>query len=316
MQEKKDALPADFLERLIRILGEDDARQAVAAMSEPRRTSFRVNTLKADLSLVQELERAGLHPTHLPFLETAFSVPPEERDVLLNSEIYRRNLIYVQSASSMIPALALDPQPSEAILDLTAAPGSKTLQMAAMMNNCGEIAAVEIVRERFYRMNALLREYGAENVRTFLRNGMTVWRHRPDHFDRVLLDAPCSSEGRFEAAEPETYAYWSLRKIREMQRKQRKLLYSAVRSLRPGGVLVYSTCSFAPEENELVLTELLRNFEDVTVEPLGVEVTSMRSALARWEGKSFDPRLGRHARRIVPDGLFEGFFVARLRKRG
>src|SRR5690625_7249313 len=118
--------------------------------------------------------------------------------------------------------------------------------------------AFEIYLELIYKLNNLLKLQVAGIVRTFLRNGMTVWRCRPDHFDRVLLDAPCSSEGRFHTRRPETFAYWSPRKVKEMARKQRKLLSSAVKSLRPGGILVYSTCSYAPEENELALTDILK----------------------------------------------------------
>lgn len=316
MQAEVEALPPEFVSRLRSILAPEDAAAALDAMTRPRRTSFRVNSLVADVDeVLAELRALHLHPEPFPWKADAFHVPSRERADLLASAAFAEHRIYVQSASSMIPVEVLAPDPGETVLDLAAAPGSKTLQIAVRMQNQGEVAAVEVVRERFYKMNANLRANGAEIVRTFLKNGMTIWRHRPDHFDRVLLDAPCSSEGRFDARDPETYAYWSPRKIREMVRKQRKLLLSAARCVRPGGTLVYSTCSFAPEENEGVLTELLQQFEGrLEVLPLGMDVPAMRPALDQWEGAGYDEAVARHARRLVPDGLYEGFFVARLRR--
>lgn len=318
MQAEVEALPREFVRRLKTILPPVDAEAALRAMSSPRRTSFRVNTLLADSEgVVSELASIGLHLERFQWKPDAFHIAPSQRDALLSSDVYTGNSIYVQSASSMIPVEVLAPEPGEAVLDLAAAPGSKTLQIVCHMENRGEVAAVEVVRERFYKMNALLKAQGAEIVRTFLKNGMSVWRHRPDHFDRVLLDAPCSSEGRFDTRVPETFAYWSPRKIREMERKQRKLLYSAVRSLRPGGVMVYSTCSFAPEENEGVLTDILDQFSGrLEPESLEIDVPAMRPALREWEGREFDPRLSQHARRLIPDGVYEGFFVAKLRRTG
>ncbi len=222
--------------------------------------------------------------------------------------------MYVQNLASMVPPLALAPEPGERILDLAAAPGSKTLQMAALMGNTGEIAAVEVVRDRFFRLHANAKAAGATSVRTFLQDGTRVDRYRPEHFDRVLLDAPCSTEGRFRADDAETTRYWSERKVREMQHKQERLLVSAVGALREGGVLVYSTCSLAPEENEAVLDRVLTHFEGaLEAEPLPVAVPEFMPALDAWEGTAFTHALP-EARRLLPDGTFEAFFVARFRK--
>jgi 16S rRNA C967 or C1407 C5-methylase (RsmB/RsmF family) len=182
------------------------------------------------------------------------------------------------------------------------------------MENRGELAAVELVRSRFFKLRANLQAQGATNVRTFLKDGETVWRHRPAYFDRVLLDAPCSTEGRFHTADPETHAYWSPRKIREMARKQHRLLFSAVQALRVGGVLVYATCAFAPEENEAVLDDTLGRFgAALHVEPLGLDLDNMVPPLPSWEGRTFAADLSA-ARRVLPTPTMEGFFVAKLRK--
>ena len=278
-------------------------------------TGFRINTLRAEpKGVVRALEDLGLHLHRVPWHSEAFWVSYEERPRLLASAAFAEQQLYVQNLASMIPPLVLDAQPGERVLDLCAAPGSKTLQLACQMQNTGEVAAVEVVKGRFFKLRANLEAQGATCVRTFHQDGTKVWRFRPEHFDRVLLDAPCSTEGRFRTDEPETYAYWSPRKIKEMAHKQRRLLFSAVHCLRPGGVLVYSTCTFAPEENEAVLDKTLRRFGDaLRLEPIALVLENTQPALSEWRGKAFKHDLS-PARRLLPTPTMEGFFVAKIRK--
>ena len=219
-----------------------------------------------------------------------------------------------------MPVHVLGPRPGERVLDLCAAPGSKTGQIAAAMANDGEVVAVEKVRERFFKLRANVAAQGATVVRPRLGSGTAVAHTDPEAFDRVLLDAPCSTEGRFRSDVPATTAYWSPRKVKEMRAKQGRLLYAAVQALRPGGTLVYSTCTFAPEENEGALTKMLKTFggrvEVVPVEGLGDGPAGgplVREGLGEWDGRAFHPDV-RHARRVLPDGRFEAFFVARIVK--
>lgn len=311
----EEVLPAAFVERLQRQLPPEVYPAVLAAFRQPRATSFRVNTLRADPAVVEaDLAAAGLTLHPVPWMPEAFWVPPAERAALLATVAYAEQRIYVQNLASMVPPVVLAPEPGERVLDLAAAPGSKTLQIACRMRDEGEIAAVEVVKGRFFKLRHNLEAQGAANVRTFLQDGTRVWRYRPEHFDRVLLDAPCSSEGRFHVSDPSSYAYWSPRKVKEMARKQRRLLFSAVQSLRPGGVLVYATCSLAPDENEAVLDKTLRTFgEALTLEPLGLELDAMHSPHQEWNGRAFDHDLSL-ARRLLPSATMEGFFVARLRK--
>ena len=310
-------LPIKFLERLDGILSETDRSSTLEAMQSTQATGFRVNTLRSSVSAVKaRLESLNLMLHPVEWYGEAFWVAPNQRDALMASQDYTDRNIYLQNLSSMIPPLVLEPQPGERILDLTAAPGSKTLQIACLTGQDGELAAVEVVKSRFFKMRENLLSHGATDVKTFLKDGQRVWRHRPEYFDRVLLDAPCSSEGRFRIDEPESYAYWSERKIKEMVRKQKKLLFSAIQSLRPGGTLVYSTCSLAPEENEGVVTRMLKRFDGaIETAPLSISIEAMRPALESWNGKKFDPQLI-HARRILPSYLTEGFFVCKMVKIG
>ena len=309
-------LPDAFLDRLRSIVPPEEYDAVVTSFAAPQATGFRINTLRADEGdVLAALEVAGLHPHGVAGLPGAFWVEAAEPAALLASDEASNERIYVQNLASQLPPVLLDPQPGERVLDLCAAPGSKTRQLVCLMEDTGEVAAVEVVRGRFFKLRANLEAQGATSVKTFQRDGATVWRHRPEHFDRVLLDAPCSTEGRFRADEPETTHYWSARKIKEMASKQKKLLFSAIQSLRPGGTLVYSTCTFAPEENEAVLSRFLKKFEGaVEAVPAGLpEAFRTQPALAEWNGKSFHPGV-QHARRVLPSDTAEAFFVAKLVK--
>ena len=315
MTNSDSELPPAFVDRLRQILDEPDFASCIDSFGESRATTFRTNELKTDAdSLRGELAADGFTPAPIPWKPDAFEVPHAQRDQLTRTSASSEGRLYIQNPSSMIPPIALDPKSDEWILDLAAAPGGKTVQMAGMMGNRGQISAVESVRSRFYRLKRVLEQYGVENTQSFLKDGARVWHACPEQFDRVLLDAPCTAEGRFELRDPRSYAYWSTKKIGEMKRKQVRLLYSAVQSLKPGGALVYSTCTFAPEENELVIDGALRRFGDaLKIEALPEAGWKSANGLLHWKGKTLHPDMA-NCRRILPDGLTEGFFVARLRK--
>lgn len=309
-------LPAPFLERLRQIVPPERYPEVLASFSAPRAVGVRVNTLRAEPeAVVAELAAAGLHLHAVEGLPAGFWIPAEERPALLASAPYAEQRLYVQDLASQVPPVLLDPQPGERVLDLCAAPGSKTRQMACLMRDEGELAAVEAVRGRFFKLKANLQAQGSTLVRTYHRDGATAWRHRPEYFDRVLVDAPCSTEGRFHTDDPESMRYWRPKKAKEMAGKQGRLLFSGIQALRPGGTLVYATCTFAPEENEAVLSRTLARFEGaVETAPMMLPpVCTVQAPLAEWQGRPF-PGV-EHARRLLPNALMEGFFVAKLVKR-
>ncbi|NKB70329.1 MAG: RsmB/NOP family class I SAM-dependent RNA methyltransferase [Candidatus Latescibacteria bacterium] len=309
------ALPAPFLDRLAQILPPDRYPACRATFSSPAATAFRLNPLQGEpQETLAQLHAEGFTLNQLDWPDDAFSVPADQRRALTDSPACRQGRLYIQTPSSMIPPLLLAPRPDEWILDLAAAPGGKTIHLAGLMGNQGRISAVEAVRKRFFRLRTNLETHGVANTSTYLKDGTRVWRVCPEQFDRVLVDAPCTGEGRFHTDDPRTFAYWSNHKIRQMVRKQQRLLFSAVHSLRPGGVLVYSTCTFAPEENEGVIDRLLRRFDGaLSVEPISLPLDNAQAGLSQWNDRPLHPHLNR-ARRILPDGLWEGFFVCRLKK--
>ena len=252
----------------------------------PNFIHFRVNTLKISFEEAQiKVKDLGIAFEILNGFPIVLSVLVDQGKELMNSYMVEQGLLYPQGLESMKAVIELDPQPGEYVLDLCAAPGSKTSQIAALMNNEGVLMANEPVRARFYRLKSVLERTGAKAVLS-MTDGRR-FRVKEKLFDRVLVDAPCSSEGMFKYDQPKSYAYWNVRKIKEMAHKQKGLLLNASRLVRPGGILVYSTCTFAPEENEEVIEWFLRKAEGLVLQS---------------------------QQRILPDGRMEGFFIAKWQK--
>ena len=314
-------LPDPFVARIYQIVPADRADAVLASFEAPVATGFRVNTmLRDEADVLAALADEGVEARPVEGVPGAFTVPPEGRPALLASRPYADGHVYVQNVSSQLAPHALAPRPGDRVLDLCAAPGSKTGQLSALVGKEGEVTAVESVRPRFYKLKANVYAQGATNVLPWLGNGAVYWRREPESFDRVLVDAPCSTEGRFRTHDPETTAYWSPRKIKEMRSKQTKLLWAGIQALKPGGTLVYSTCTFAPEENEGVVAKALKTFGDaVEVVDAGLPTSGPVAAqavagLTAWDGRDF-PRALEKTRRVLPNEAFEGFYVAKLAKR-
>ncbi len=308
------SLPFAFLERLQTILPADLIAATLKSFGQLPAVCGRVNTLKVSVAdFCSLLAKQQMSYDVMPWDRTALLFKNVSARALTETEWMKSGYLYLQNFSSFLPALALDPQPGERVLDLCAAPGSKTTQLAALMRNQGRITAVEVVKDRFFRLRSVCEMLGATNVDFKLMDGRR-FRFQGEFFDRVLVDAPCSSEGRFNVTDPKSYAYWSPRKINEMAHKQRGLLMTASHLVKPGGLLVYSTCTFAPEENEETVNWLLRKLKgSLELIPVPGAFAPMYPALLNWKSHAFSPEL-RHCVRVRPDSLWEGFFLACFRK--
>ncbi len=306
-------LPQIFLERLVKIVPEENFSGVVSSFSAQGLVSVRINTLKVTLEdIVSELNTLKISFTQIPWYKDALVLQGLGAKEYGELELVKRACVYRQSLSSMLPVLVLDPKPGERVLDFCAAPGSKTTQISALMKNEGQIVAVEAIRPRFYKLKSVCELLGVDNVAFKLTDAR---RFRSEElFDKVLVDAPCSSESRFKTDDPKSVGYWSLRKIKEMAHKQKGLLLSASRFLKPGGVLVYSTCTFAPEENESVVDWVLRKTDgQLKLQLAKVDGVKSYPALASWEQRDFSLPV-ENLLRVLPDGMMEGFCIAKFVK--
>ncbi|MCX7996972.1 MAG: RsmB/NOP family class I SAM-dependent RNA methyltransferase [Patescibacteria group bacterium] len=309
-------LPSLFCERVFEIAGPNRAPAILKSYTVPRPVSIRVNTLRSSREQVLEsLSKQGISLQAVPWYRDAFITDTSSR-ILTATTLYNSGAIYLQGLSSMIPALVLDPRPGEKVLDMTAAPGSKTTQIAALMQNTGELVANDVSRSRLYKLKEILSWQGVRIARTENLPGQRIWERYKGYFDKVLLDAPCSLEGTFSTHDSDSTSGWSERKIKTLAKQQGWLLRSALSATRPGGIVVYSTCTLSPEENEGVLDWLLRRYPGLC-EIIDSSLPHLQTdaAIVSWRGKSYDQTVTLSSR-ILPDLHREGFFLARIRKTG
>lgn len=310
-----NALPKEFLERLSAIVPDDRLHRVLAAFNNDRKTTFRVNTLKIKtVDALRTIGKLGFMISIIDWQENAFVLENKTLRELTDTGLYKEGCIYVQSLSSMLPPLILDPKPGERVLDITAAPGSKTTQMATLMENKGEILANDASRVRIFRLKANITLQGATIARVTNDDARAIWQKYPEYFDKTLVDVPCSMEGRFQANDPKSFADWSVKKVRELSRMQKWILRSAVSATKPGGTIVYSTCTLSPEENESVIDWIIKKEKGtVVVAPVSLPHFSFDPALPAWEGALYDPTISGTGR-VFPSSLMEGFFIAKLIK--
>lgn len=306
------SLPTDFISR-IKEFPSAYADAIIARIDSSNRVCFRKNTLSEnDSSSSDSLLKSLNARSHKVYGFDYFSIDDELKESLTRNKDLG-SIFYIQNPSSMLPPLVLNPSQNQRILDLAAAPGSKTSLLAALMNNTGHIAAVEIVKKRFFKLKANLNRLNVTNTKVFWQNGEVVGHFRPNHFDSVMLDAPCSSEAIFHHSDSKSTKHWSINKVHEMSHKQNALLSSAIESCVPGGQVIYSTCSFSIEENELILEKILTKFPNVKLSEFDLSDVEFLDGFEVSSDQEKNNQL-KKAKRIVPNSLHEGFFIAKLVK--
>ncbi|MGH1364500.1 MAG: NOL1/NOP2/sun family putative RNA methylase [Calditrichia bacterium] len=220
--------------------------------------------------------------------------------------------IYIQDIASMIPPIALDPQPGDWVLDMSAAPGSKTTQMASMMQNQGVILANDISSKRLRALSYNLQRWGVVNTMLYRWYGEQFGNGYFETFDRILVDPGCSGLGTLHK-NPEVLGWWTPEHGDKLADSQRNQIASAIKALRPGGVLTYSTCTVDPRENEGVIDYALKNFP-VEIEPLEVDGIRTWPGVAEYDGTTYHPDVVKTVRCYPLERMTEGFYIAKLRK--
>jgi len=309
VMEVKKRLPRDFIEELYSLHSPLVADKILAGMAGKRNTTLRVNILKYNIQdLMRYFREINIKFERVSFFNNALIIKNATEKDIQKLDIYEKGYIYLQSLSSMIPPLVLDAKGNEQILDMASAPGSKTTQISAMMNNTGHIIANELDKIRCERLKFNLNNQGATNVEVINGYGEKLGEKYLETFDRVLLDTPCSGEGRFIAEIAGTYRNWSLKTVKELSKIQRKLIKSGYNALKPGGIMVYSTCTLNLEENEDILKWALEN---LNLKIMDIDL-NIKNAIP---GDKLGTNLGlEKAIKILPNKETEGFFIAKLRK--
>ena len=305
----KKKLPKDFIEDIYNNYTPLTVDKILSGMLGDRKTTVRVNTLKTNVQdVIREFKENNIKFDRVEWYKDALVIKNVKEKELQNLEIYQKGGIYLQSLSSMIPPLVLNPKPNEKVLDLTAAPGSKTTEISALMENKGYILANELDSIRCERLRYNIEMQGANIVEVINKRGEKVGEEHKEEFDKVLLDAPCSGEGRFLGNSPKTYRTWSKKTVNDLAKLQKKLLKSAYEALKPGGILVYSTCTLNKKENEEVLEWALENLE---LKLLDINL-DLREKLQGFN-KGLNKEISK-AIRILPSKNMEGFFIAKFKK--
>lgn len=283
----------------------------VNACQRPLRRSVRVNTLKMSITEFEQYcieHNWSIEP--VPWCETGFwiSRPKEEEENLAigNTDLHLSGCIYVQEASSMLPPKALEKalNNSHYVLDMASAPGSKTTQLSAIMNNKGVIIANELSSSRLKVLSANIKRMGVSNCALSHFDGVVFGDYMFECFDSILLDAPCSGEGTVRK-DADALKNWSIESNIDIAEVQKKLIYSAFLALKPGGTLVYSTCTLTPLENQKICDALISAF------PGSVEIEPLTSLFPGAEKATTDEGY-LHVWPQIYDS--EGFFIARFVK--
>ncbi|MBI2176403.1 RsmB/NOP family class I SAM-dependent RNA methyltransferase [Candidatus Woesearchaeota archaeon] len=307
------AIKEEFEQRYRQLLGssgyEDFLNHSLSYLNK----SIRANTLKITVAELKErLLQQGFSLYQVPWCNEGFWVKGERTD-FGNLVEHTLGYFYIQESASMIPAVVLSPQPGDVVLDMCASPGSKTTQMAAMMENKGIIVANDVTGDRMKPLGINLQRVGALNVVESQARGQQLTR-LATKFDRILVDAPCSGTGTIRKS-PETLRIWNPLMVKRLASQQKTLIDTGFSLLKPGGTLVYSTCSVEPEENEGVVDWLLQKYPDAaTTEEIKLDI-HRSSLIIAFEKSSYSSEVKKCLRIWPQDNNTEGFFVARIRKR-
>jgi NOL1/NOP2/sun family putative RNA methylase len=295
-----------FERKFSTLLGEDYKR-LVECLETGVKNCIRVNTLKIDKdSLKEKLERRGWQLEEVPWYENAFFV---KADNISRTVEHSLGYYFIQDASSLVPPLVLNPSPADTVLDLCAAPGSKTTFIAELMENKGLLIANDVNAKRLKALTSNLQRMGVTNTVVMKHDGRSFFK-KGLKFDKILVDASCSGSGTI-ASTPSSLLFWNEKVLRRLQYIQKDLLMSAARMLTDEGEIVYSTCSIDPEEDELVVDFAVR-FLGLKTERIDVKGLVYRRGI-----ESYGRELAgaNDCIRFYPfDNKTEGFFVCKLKK--
>ena len=297
-------VPFFLHEMLLEQFGEINTNKIIEGYSKNRYTTLRVNTLKTTIEKIKGvLSEKNIEFKEVSWYKDALILPNVQEKEIRNLSIYNNGEIYLQSLSSMLPVIILNPQKKENILDMTAAPGGKTTQISAMTEGEALITACEKNTIRLERLKFNIEKQGAKRVNIMLQDARKLDNYFS--FDRILLDAPCSGSGTINLSDKNFEKNFNKDLVTRSVMIQFELLKKALKILKPGHEMVYSTCSILRNENEENLRKL--------IETNNVEIIPIDEKML--EGVPLLPTKIKGTICVCPNELYEGFFVAKIRKK-
>lgn len=287
----------DFLYKKIKEEYPNDYEKIINGYESKRKTSFRINRLKTNNEEIEKILKVNnINYVKVPWYSDAYII---DDDKIRNLNIYKEGKIYIQSLSSMIPVLILNPNLNDHILDMTAAPGSKTTQIASLTNNMATITACEKNKIRKERLIYNLNIQGAKRVTVLNEDSRNIDDYF--RFNKILLDAPCSGSGTVQINNLKNNQHFDQQTLDKICKTQYELLKKATKLINKGDEIIYSTCSILKEENENIISKILSE-ENLELVPIKFnEIPLLKTTL---DGVIC----------ICPNKEFEGFFVAKLMK--
>lgn len=297
----KNNIPEFLYNKLINDYGESLTNKIIEGYNKKRLLTLRVNSIKSNIKEIKEvLDNLNIKYESVSWYKDALVINGDIKDIT-ELDIYKNGLIYVQSLSSMLPPLVLNPMANENILDMTAAPGSKTTQIAALSNNNALITAVEKNKIRIERLKYNIDKLGAKRISIISKDARNI----DDYFsfDKILLDAPCSGSGTVLVSDNSINNITEELITRSVS-TQYELLEKAIKVLKPNHELVYSTCSILKEENEENVKKIMDKY-NLKIIPIDTN---------EYEGIELLPVSIDGTMCVCPNEYYEGFFVAKLKK--
>jgi NOL1/NOP2/sun family putative RNA methylase len=302
-------LPSEFIVKFKHLLA-NEAEKFFDTYNQSKQSGLRINPLKLTTTEWEDISPFALEP--VPFVQTGYYYKPEQAQPGKHP-YHAAGLYYIQEPSAMFIAEQLAPSSGDLVLDLCAAPGGKTTQLAGMMGQGGLLVANEINAKRAKALSENIERLGIANALVTNETPERLAERFTGYFDKILVDAPCSGEGMFRKDE-DAIRFWSEEHVTACARQQHHILDSAYKMLKTGGTIVYSTCTFSPEENEQTIEDFLKKYPDIELQSIE-KPDGIQDGRAEWS-ITRNPQLTKTAR-LWPHKLQgEGHFTAKLRKAG
>ena len=303
MEQIENKLPIFLIEELNKQYGEELTKKILSGYMENRVVSLRVNTLKTTVERIcEELDKNNIEFEKVSWSDTALVITNSTEQELQKLSIYEKGEIYLQSLSSMLPPVIMNPQENADILDMTAAPGGKTTQIAALTNNNANITACEMNNIRIEKLKYNIQKQGATSVSVLQSDSRTLSDYFS--FDQILLDAPCSGSGTIRNNEIGTYKNFSGKLVEKSTKSQLTLLKKALKILKPGHEMIYSTCSILAKENEDIVNKALKG-ADAQIVPIKMQGIEEVPVLPTKISGTLC---------VCPNKYYDGFYIAKIRK--